>query len=162
MKSKTSWSQNQPAVRVCTASTGARLEDDDVAAVLEGGDGGVLGPPLVGDDGGPARGLEAGGQAGPLGRVGVPADGLDRVGLEEALEQPDGVAVGEQAVDVVDDDGLVAVFVQQSEEAEGGRLRPHPDGAVSDDRAGPTRLLDNPADPMIRSRLRCPLANART
>jgi hypothetical protein len=89
-----------------------RLKDDEMAAILEGGDISVAGPPAVAKDGDATAGAELtwDGAALESASFGMPGDRFGRIGLRQALGEADAVAVGVETIEVVEDHGLVAMF----------------------------------------------------
>ena len=88
-----------------------RLKDDEMAAILEGGDISVAGPPAVAKDGNATAGAELTWDGVCWrARFGMPGDRFGRIGLRQALEEADAVAVGVETIEVVEDHGLVAMF----------------------------------------------------
>ena len=92
---------------------GGRLKEQHVAAVFQGGHVGVERAPGVADQDHAARGgkLPRDVAAHQSGRLAQPAQRFGRFRLAQGLEQADAVAVGVQAVDVVEDDGQMPVSV---------------------------------------------------
>jgi hypothetical protein len=81
-------------------------------AILEGGDISVAGPPAVAKDGDATAGAELtwDGVALESASFGMPGDRFGRIGLRQALEEADAVAVGVETIEVVEDHGSVAKF----------------------------------------------------
>ena len=124
----------EPGAGLAMDLSGGRLEEQHMAAILYGGDIGVQRPPVIGQDGHTAGGSERtrDGGALELGGRRVPGDAFDGIGLAQTLEQPYGRRAGIEAVDVIDDHQLVAVFVEGAIHAEGGGIALEPAGAVGD------------------------------
>ena len=84
---------------------GRRLEEEDMAAVLQGSHVGVERFPVVADQRQPTGSSELLGYLAQLQDrcQRVPAQGLDRLGLAQGLQEADAAAVGIQSVNVVKD-----------------------------------------------------------
>src|SRR6516165_10025720 len=98
----------------------AGLEQDDVPSILQGCHIAIERLPVVGDDDHAAGGGELLRDlvAQQAWRIGMPTDPLDRLALGQAFEQSYSVSAGIQAVQIVQDDGLVAMTPQRAVEAE--------------------------------------------
>src|SRR5262245_23510927 len=98
---------------------GTRLEEDHVTPILQGGDVAVEGLPFVGDDRHAAGGAELLRNFLALQGwgLGMPTDALDPLALRETLEEPNAIALGVPAVDVIEDHRSVAMSPQLAIEA---------------------------------------------
>src|SRR5882762_3085542 len=61
----------------------------------------------------------------------MPTDALDLLALRQALEEADAVALGKQAVDVVEDERHVAIFPELAIKTEDGHVAGQPAGRVA-------------------------------
>src|SRR5260370_39789139 len=103
----------EPACRLAVNFQGTRLEDQQVAAILQGGHVLVECLPLIPyQDDSAGRGELSGDAALTQGRsCRLPGYGFRSFRLAQGLEQANPQTVGIETVDIVQDDGLVPVLV---------------------------------------------------
>src|SRR5216683_2220525 len=103
----------KPAGRVAVDLQRSRLEDEHMATVFQGGHVGVEGLPVVAHQGHSAGGGKSARDALAMQDTGgcVPTERFGLLRLGHALEQANAATVGIKAVDVVEDEGLMPMFV---------------------------------------------------
>jgi hypothetical protein len=109
---------------------GAGLEDQNVPAVLQGGDVIVERLPVVADDDHAAGGGELAGQAVlfQAAGVGMPGDRLLLLGLAQAFQEADAGLVGVERIDIVDHDEAAAMPIKLFVHAKGRGIALDPGG----------------------------------
>jgi hypothetical protein len=134
----------EPAGRLAVDLQRRRLEDEHVTAIFESSHVGVERLPVVAYQRQPTGGGELSWDALAVQdrRGRVPAQGLGSFGLAEGLEQADAAAVGVQAIDIVEYQGLVAVLVGLEVDAQRGGLAAEPADLAAQRLADAAALAD--------------------
>lgn len=114
----------KPTRRLSVNLQGARSECQTMAAVLQGGHIRVQRFPLVSKDGDPAgrRKTRRYLQARARRYLRMPGHAFDGIGLAQRFEQTDALAIPIEAIDIVEHQGLVTVFVCQKVNAKSGSM----------------------------------------
>src|SRR5438477_642 len=110
------------------------IEVNEMPPILKRGDIGVHRLPHVPQYRHTTRCLEFSGDSAPIQprRVGLPTERLDQLGLTKRLEQPNPLPVSVEAVHIVQNNQLIAVFVGLDENAKRARIPVDPAHVVAD------------------------------
>src|SRR6266851_6605609 len=118
----------KPRGRLAVDFQRGRLKEEDVAAVFQGSDIGIKRFPVVAHQRYPAGGGELRGHTPTLQdrRRRVPIQGLPRFGLTQGLQEANAAAIGIQAIDIIEYEWLMAMFVSLHVNAQGRGLAADP------------------------------------